>query len=135
MSSSVTRVMSLRLLRGLAGVQLGDAQDPAACRHGTPHQKLCPPQASVGPRCSGAGGLGELEVLLSVLEGGADVFIAGSLPLLRGDKTQPDHGALGLLAAVREKGGRGAGCVSRGPGWWQTPRGVALGLQGRPRPS
>ena len=102
------------MLRGLAGAQLGDARDPAACRHGTLHQKLCPPQASVGPRCSGAGGLGELEVLLSVLEGGADVFIAGSLPLLRGDKTQPDHGALGLLAACARERGEGGGVCGAG---------------------
>lgn len=126
--------MSLRLFWGLAGAQLGDP--PGPCRCGTPCQKLCPPKTSVGPRCSGAGGLGELEVLLSVLEGSTDVFITSSLPLLRGDKTQPDHGALGLLAAgAREKGGEGRGVRPGGRGGGRPHEGWRGGLQGRPDPA
>lgn len=71
---------------------------------------------------------------MSILEGGADVFIAGSLPLLRGDKTQPDHGALGLLAAgARERGEGDAVCVP-GAGAVADPTRGGPGAAGAPPP-
>lgn len=89
---------------------------------------------SAHPRLPWAAGAVELEVLVSILEGGADVFIAGSLPLLRGDKTQPDHGALGLLAAgARERGEGDAVCVP-GAGAVADPTRGGPGAAGAPPP-
>lgn len=121
-SSSVTQHDEPPFILGPGGGAVGDPQDLQPAGMG--------PRArdSAHPRLPAAGAV-ELEVLVSILEGGACVY-RRLPPLLRGDKTNLTTGLWACWQPARVMGGGGRGvCPGAGAAGWP------WGCRGAPGPS